>query len=485
MAGQQQWQHILTRPAALLALLLVGCGAPEGCGCGAGEPQLSVSATGLLRVSPGALGKLPEGARLSVVAPDAGGVLGEIVIRGGLADGDALPAALRCAPPAGLPAGVYGVQAAPTEPQVCERWGEVADPSTPTLKLPATMEIAAGALLRVRRPADADEGQPAVWGRLGAPQGAAGERAFELLLPVEPPALRAGQRVDLSTAPGSDLTVLLGREAARQARAAWLIVTDEQERLGDEDEDQTTLARLFGWADAAAERAAELGKGQAQTPGDPTPDSVWATWLTGLRARLGRAREQGRPAWDRAAEGVKLHLPTVEERAEGVEARAADLDSLRRLLDGGPPERQAPTPRPPRPKPEPKRQELTYLPFSEMPNDVKEPYRYIRAIPVNPDPARFAERPLQEVRQEQVLPLLRHATAYLSATAALTAERKAPEPRVSCRVIFALDNVKRGAKVYGSTAEDIDQARQLSHQLAGRLLEQGRRECYRMMRSGQ
>jgi len=484
VAGAAQHQERfggLTQLAAAAALLLLGCGGADGCGCGAGEPTLTVSASGAMEISPGRLGKLAEGARLEVLRGDAGVVAGEIVVAGGVA-AERLEAQLRCAPPGGLGAGAYALRAAPPGERLCERWGEVEDPSEPSLRLAAGMQIPAGALLQVRRPGEADQALPAVWGRLGASTGRGEPRSFEVLLPVEPPALRAGQAVDLSLTPGSDPAQLLAAEAARQARAAWLIASDEQERLGDEDDDQRTLAKLFAWADLAAERAAELSGDAAAAPGDPSQEGVWATWLTGLRQRLGRAQKETPESWQRATHLVKLHLPAATARAKGNDKRAADLESLQRLLEQAPPRpKPAPAPRPPRPKPA-KRQELDYVPFAEMPSEVKEPYRHIRAIPVNPDPARFADRALEEVRQEQVTPLLRHAAAFVAATEPLAAERKAPEPRISCRVIFALDNVKRGAKVYGSTAEDIARAKQLSYQVAGRLLEQGRRECYRMMR---
>ena len=457
------------------------------CHCGPAKPALTVRPDGELLVELGSLGELPAGTTLWVLASDLGTEIATLRL-GARGAETACSATLRCAPMRGLSPGRYGLRRAPPGPWPCERWAEVADPEGPTLRAAPNLDLEAGSILRIERQQEGEE--LVLWGRLGEPAGEAGLFAFELLLPVEPPRLLPGEAVDLGLPAGESLPEALLREASGQARQTLEQARSTFAAAGNSVQHEQA-ARLFSIADRTVELASALSTEGSETPeGSPGPSSVWQPWVSGLEQKLQEANRIPAAAWDGIASVVFVHLPLLHQRAGQDAERQADIERLSSLLAARParwpPSAGRPSPRPRRMRRRraAKEPRMEYLDLASMPEEIRVQYRYIRAVPVNPDPAGFADKSDEEIRGQQVLPVLEHAAAYLEQARPLAEEKhQAPEPRITCRVLFALDNVKRGQKVYRSTPEDIKKAAQIGGAISAGLLEEGRRECFRMMRS--
>jgi hypothetical protein len=470
-----------TSGSILCCLLLL---ALHGCQCGEPPaPVLTVQPDGQLLLQEGHLAPLPDGERLAVLLGEGERQVAEILV--GAPAGEGVRAVtLRCAPMGGLVPGRYPVRRPDSGVHPCERWGAVVDPRVPTVKLAPGLVVPEGTILRIVRPRP-NGGESVLWGRLGPAPADPGVHTFELLLPFDPPPLVAGEAVDMGDADGHGLSSALASAARGMAAQALKSALDALALALDNPEAHQAASRLFVVADKSAERVAVICPGEVATAEQVLPATVWSRWVGELEKRFTDAGPYASPRWDAAARITTAHLPALDQRILDQPDRAEDVARLRVLLTPPPPHLLPGSPpgstgrRPPAPS----RPTLQYLELERLPEALKTEYRHVRAIPVNTDPARFADRRAEEIRQEQVQPLLEHAGRYVEQAVALAAStRQAPDPQLSCRLLFALDNIARGQQVYRATDEDLRQAQLLSTQLTTELLQEGRRECYPGMR---
>ncbi len=471
------------RPQWALVLL----GLVLGCHCGPDGNWLEQGAEGQLRLRPGGPDLLP-GALLEL-APGAeeGSGLRILVERG---PDDTLVPAVLCSPAAGLPPGPYCLVPLTAPERPCPRFAEVAAGPAPRVRPLGQVRLTAGALLRTV-PAEGESDATAVWARLGPAPDPNGLWPYESLFPAAAAPMAPGQQVDLST----ELRPAALFTAAAAAADAQLEDAETSYLAADSSPaEQERAAAHFARAD-------DLWRQRAGLPGllgepEPSPegtdalaDRSWKRWLELLERDLREAAPGPELLRVRARETLASHLPALERQAGDDEPRRAGIAALQALVPPPPgaapaqgeraPERARPAPR----RAKPRRPRLTYVALPDLPAPLRQTYRALRAIPVNPDPARFADRPDDELRSEQVLPLLEHAQHFVAEGEALAAAQKsAPEPRLSCRVLFALENVERGAKVYRSRREDIQAARGLARRLESTLLQDGPAECRGLLR---
>ncbi len=500
--------------------ILLGALALSGCRCGPDRPVAEIRADGTALVYPGELGALVPGELLVPVARDGeerggsseglGRVRLEVLDR---IQGEARVARVWCAGPGGIAAGRYvvarpGAGRAPDsgpgrddEPLGCERWAEVVSTDPQEMKTAGPIPVEEGGLLRAH--VQEGEREITVWARVGARASEPGRFGFDVLLPVDAPELPIGLPLDLSLPASGTLEQLMAKDAAWLMSTTLTNAREAAMQAGSSPDEQVAVAKLFELADRTAIRGKAIieglqgsrangspGLATAGSGGEvsspPSPDDVWRAWVDPLlrAVELPKDRTPG-------MEAIRAHLPTLRERAEKHPGREDDLSKLESLLRDWDHRREAaeaevaPGPREPRRRKEARKEEpgVEYLPMAELPEELKVEYRHIRAIPVNPDPAAFADRAPEEIREEQVEPVLEHARGFLEHAAELVKEQqKAPEPVLTCRVLFALDNVERGQKVYRSTDEDVKAAAALAGRISRELLREGRRECFRMMR---